>query len=74
VPALDVTIPGAIDPEVAYDVTAYIDANGNGVYDNPAKKAGDSGYKTQVPSTAQGLSFTFDPQAAGMGDVDVGPP
>ena len=73
-PTPDGTVGGIIDPEVEYDVTVYVDANGNGVYDNPAQNAGDHGFKVHLTSTATGLAFTFDPSALGDHTVDVGPP
>jgi hypothetical protein len=65
-------IPGAVDVGVEYEVSVYVDANGNGTYEAPSG-GGDKGYKTSLVSTEQGLSVTFDPVDA-KGDVDVGPP
>jgi hypothetical protein len=70
---LDGTVAGVIDPEVTYDVYVYLDANGNNVFDDPAKNAGDLGWKMSATATASGLTFTFDGNAP-PAHADVGPP
>ena len=71
--AVDGTVSGVIEPEVTYDVYVYLDANGNNVFDDPAKNAGDLGWKMSATATAQGLAFTFDGTSPPAHE-DVGPP
>jgi len=67
-------IVGVIDQTTNYVVDVYIDANGNGVYDNPAMPNGDLGWRLYLTSDANGnLSIKFDATESG-GNVDVGPP
>ncbi|MBI4956079.1 MAG: hypothetical protein HY908_28925 [Myxococcales bacterium] len=56
IPATDfgATIAGTIDVGVAYDVDVYLDANGNGAYDNPAAGAGDRGWRFPVTAALVG--------------------
>jgi hypothetical protein len=69
-------IPGVIDGGVDYDVDVYLDANGNGMYDNPADGSGDLGWRLlkQSSSVEEGLRVTFDASVQTDGSVDVGPP
>ncbi len=71
--AADGTVAGVIEAEVTYDVYVYLDANGNNVFDDPAKNAGDLGWKMSATATAQGLAVTFDGNSP-PGHEDVGPP
>jgi hypothetical protein len=72
--AFDLVIPGIVDAGVDYDVEVWIDANGNGAYDNPAA-GGDLGFKVRRPSDrASGMRLDFDPGAQPDSRVDVGPP
>jgi hypothetical protein len=68
---LDAVIAGCVDVETVYDVDVYVDANGNGAYDDPAA-GGDKGWRLSATSTDTGLAATLS-LAAG-GDVDVGAP
>jgi hypothetical protein len=72
--SFDLKIPGLVEPGGAYNALAYVDANGNGAYDNPATGSGDLGWS--VPGTADttGLNVTVDAQATNTGNVDVGAP
>lgn len=71
----NVEIPGCVERLVDYDVTLYVDANGNGVYDNPAA-GGDLGFRYQVaaPDGTTGIAFTFDTEKTQEANVDVGSP
>ena len=72
-PSADGTVEGVIESEVTYDVYVYLDANGNGAFDDPAKNAGDLGWKMVATANARGLDVTFD-GASPAGHEDVGPP
>jgi hypothetical protein len=69
----DGTVEGVIEMDVTYDVFVYLDANGNGVFDDPAKNAGDLGWKLTATADGQGLVVTFD-GASPPAHEDVGPP
>jgi hypothetical protein len=71
-PTLDLAIPGVVDVGVDYQVDMYIDANGNGAYDDPATNGGDWGCRILGSSTDTGLSLTMDATADRR--VDVGRP
>ena len=71
-PTLDLVIPGVVDVGVDYQIGLYIDANGNGVYDDPATDGGDWGCRMDASSTDTGLSATMD--ATADKKVDVGRP
>ena len=71
--AFDLTIPGVVDVGVDYEVDVYVDANGNGSYDDPSKGAGDFGFRIPVSSTATGLTLTVDARLVDR-KVDVGAP
>ncbi len=66
--SFDMTIPGIVEELTDYKVTIFADANGNGVYDNPATAgAGDLGWSLEGTSgTVDAGSF-----AAAMGDGGV---
>jgi hypothetical protein len=70
----DAIVPGCVDTGVDYIVEAYVDANGNGTYDNPATGAGDYGWRVAATSNNQGLSASVDISDLPSGKVDVGPP
>jgi hypothetical protein len=55
-------LQGVLDPGVDYNLEIYVDANGNGVYDNPALPSanGDLGWRIAVKATT--------------GATDAGPP
>jgi hypothetical protein len=61
--ALDLTIPGVVDVGVDYDVDLYVDANGNGTYDDPSQD-GDWGIRTGASSTEAGLAVSIDVASA----------
>jgi hypothetical protein len=68
-------IPGVVEPMGIYDVLVYADANGNGVYDNPANGAGnDLGWSTSGTTGTNGLNVTVDASNTAAGNVDVGAP
>jgi hypothetical protein len=68
------TIAGVIDSSSQYTVDVYIDANGNGIYDNPATGGGDLGWRfTETSSAGAFLTIKFDPTRQ-PSNVDVGPP
>jgi hypothetical protein len=46
------TIEGILEPEVSYFVDVYVDANGNGKYDNPAVLAQDADLGWRIPVKA----------------------
>lgn len=57
---LDMSIAGVVDVGVDYEVDVYVDANGNGAYDDPSKEAGDWGMRAEAASTEAGLALTLD--------------
>ena len=68
-------IAGVISASTNYIVDVYIDANNNGVYDNPATKSGDLGWRMYLTADSNGnLAIAFDPTQLGDGNIDVGPP
>lgn len=71
--AMDAVVPGVVDVGVDYDVEVWIDANGNGTYDDPSKEGGDWGLRVPGSSTDAGLVMTIDAATTGHG-VDVGKP
>jgi hypothetical protein len=58
-----------------YDVDLWIDANGNGQYDNPSDGP-DKGYRVVATSTEQGLDATIElaNASAEAGTINVGAP
>lgn len=71
----DGKVTGVIEEGVTYDVFVYLDANGNNTFDDPAKNAGDLGWKMSGTATATGLAFTFDGNdSSAPAHEDVGPP
>lgn len=67
-------LPGIVDIGVDYRVNIYIDANGNGAYDNPEASDADRGWRLDASSDADGIRLSFDPTSAARHSVDVGPP
>jgi hypothetical protein len=75
VPPFDATIPGVVEGGEPYNVTVYVDVNGNEEYDNPATGGVDRGWCIErTADLMQGLVFDFDPSLAGDGTCDVGAP
>jgi hypothetical protein len=72
--AFDMTIPGVVENGVSYDVLVYVDANGNGIYDNPAAGLGDFGWRLAATADTTGLSVRVEAQTTGAANVDVGAP
>jgi hypothetical protein len=72
--AFDLTIPGVVESGGAYAALVYVDANGNGTYDNPAMQAGDLGWS--VPGIADDTGFTvsLNAQTTETATADVGAP
>lgn len=72
---LDAVVSGCVDVATEYDVDLWVDANGNGQYDNPAD-GGDKGVRVTATSTEQGLEASIDlaSASAGLDTVDVGAP
>jgi hypothetical protein len=50
---LAVVIDGVLEPDVSYNVDVYIDANGNGAYDNPSKQQTVVDLGFRIPVKAQ---------------------
>ncbi len=70
-------IPGVVEVGDRYAVEVYVDANGNGAYDNPAASAGDRGWRIERKAEVAGAStiavdLDFDPSAPSA--IDVGAP
>jgi len=70
-PAFDIELPGIADDKVNYNVYVWIDANGNGVYDNPAR-GGDHGWKLPVTAFATGFELPFDAKKSTDRSTDLG--
>lgn len=70
--ALDLVIPGVVDVGVDYQIDMYVDANGNGTYDDPSGNGGDWGCRVAASSTESGLTATMD--ASADRKIDVGRP
>jgi hypothetical protein len=68
-------LPGVIDAGSDYNIDVYVDANGNGVYDNPAVPGGDLGWRLlkRESNVEEGLRVKFDPDDETNSSVDVGP-
>jgi hypothetical protein len=74
-PPFDAVIPGVVEGEVAYNISVYIDVNGNGEYENPSAGGPDKGWcQKRTADATKGLEFAFDPDLAGDGKCDVGAP
>ena len=72
--SFDMTIPGVVEEPNQYDVLVYVDANGNGKYDNPAMGAGDLGWSLLGAADSTGLNVTLDAQSTTGANTDVGEP
>jgi hypothetical protein len=48
----NVFVLGMLEPEVSYNVDVYVDANGNGKYDNPSTQAQDVDLGWRIPTKA----------------------
>jgi hypothetical protein len=74
-PVLDAVVSGCVDVSTEYDVDLWVDANGNGQYDNPSDGP-DKGWRVMATSTDQGLDASIDlaSASAGEGNVNVGAP
>jgi hypothetical protein len=70
----DLSIPGVVESGADYEAFLYVDANGNGAYDNPATKSGDLGWSVSGTADATGLHMNIDAADIGSGNVDVGAP
>jgi hypothetical protein len=70
----DMVIPGVVESGAAYAAMVYVDANGNGMYDNPAMPGGDLGWSVAGVATDTGLVVTVDGQMTASATVDVGGP
>jgi hypothetical protein len=73
-PSLSLVVAGVVDANVPYQVDVYIDANNDGMYENPTTGGGDAGWRLSSTSDASGLHVAFDPTMLPSGNVDVGPP
>jgi hypothetical protein len=60
-------ITGIIDEESHYDVSVYVDANGNGKYD-----AEDPSWKLELLSDSKGLTTALDMATAPRGPIETG--
>jgi len=70
----DMGIPGAVESGADYTALVYVDANGNGVYDNPATKSGDLGWNIAGTADDSGLNVVVNAQDTASANVDVGQP
>lgn len=72
---LDAVVSGCVDVATEYDVDLWVDANGNGQYDNPSDGP-DKGVRVTATSTDQGLDASIDlaSASAGLDTVNVGAP
>jgi hypothetical protein len=73
-PTFDLKVPGVVEEGVIYNVLVYVDANGNGNYDNPATGGGDLGWSVTGTADTTGLNVTLDAAQVGIAKVDVGAP
>jgi hypothetical protein len=73
-PTFDMKVPGVVEDGVIYNVLVYVDANGNGSYDNPATGGGDLGWSVTGTADTTGLNVTLDAAQVGLAKVDVGAP
>ncbi|MDP9149298.1 MAG: hypothetical protein M3O36_05065 [Myxococcota bacterium] len=72
-PLFDMIIPGVVENLSDYVVYAYADANGNGVYDNPAVGP-DLGWRLTGTAGGGGLEVTLDALTTSAAKYDVGAP
>lgn len=67
-------VPGVVENGADYAVLVYVDANGNGKYDNPAMGAGDLGWSLVGTADVNGLDVTLDAETSTGANTDVGAP
>ena len=67
---LDAVVAGCVDVDTSYDIEVYVDANGNGIYDD-ASEGGDKGWRLSATSTDTGLAATMSLTSGGDVDVDI---
>jgi hypothetical protein len=67
-------VPGAVENGAEYAVFVYVDANGNGKYDNPAMGAGDLGWSLVGTADVNGLDVSLDAETPTGANTDVGAP
>jgi hypothetical protein len=72
--AFDMSIPGVVENLGVYNALVYVDANGNGIYDNPASGLGDLGWSKVGTADTTGLTVILDVQNTATANVDVGAP
>jgi len=71
----EAVIPGVVEGNVEYTISVYVDVNGNGEYDNPSTVGPDKAWCVKRSAVlTKGLVFEFDPDLAGDGTCDIGPP
>jgi hypothetical protein len=82
----DAYLPGTLDPGVDYFVEIYIDANGDGKYQNPAELSANSDLGWRIPVQATPMTDAGTPEPLGIdyafrgvddpnpNNMDVGPP
>ncbi len=72
----DAVVPGCVDTDTEYDISVYIDANGNERYDDPGDASGDRGWRVPWVSSVTGIEAALDLGSASLGDghADVGGP
>jgi hypothetical protein len=68
------SIPGCVNAGAAHEVTLYVDANGNGAFDDPTTQSGDLGFSVEPTSSSSGLDVTFDLGAGAGADARVASP
>lgn len=66
----DFVLPGVLDPGVDYYLDIYVDANGDGVYQNPAQPSANADLGWQIPFRA--APVMEDGGAGGEGGADAG--
>jgi hypothetical protein len=72
--AFDMSIPGVVEMGGVYNALVYVDANNNGIYDNPALGLGDLGWSKVGTADATGLTVILDAANTTAANVDVGAP
>jgi hypothetical protein len=72
--AFNMSIPGVVENMQDYNVLIYVDANNNGIYDNPALGLGDLGWSKVGTADTTGLTVILDAQNTTAATVDVGAP
>jgi hypothetical protein len=73
--AFVMAVPGCVETATSYDVLVYVDANHNGMYDDPATPgAGDLGWIVPTTAGSTGLNATLDLSMTTAANKDVGAP